>query len=82
MLRSAQQAADRELTAAELALIQAQYRLAEVARLDTSGQLPLPGENVFLNLPEGITITYDSGDAQLNSITGFEFWGGGVLVAF
>ncbi len=48
VLRSAQQAADRELTAAELALIQAQYRLAEVARLDTSGQLPLPGDRLHL----------------------------------
>ena len=44
LLSSAQQAADRELTAAELALIQSQYRLAEAAGLDSSSQLPLPAD--------------------------------------
>ena len=48
LLTSAQQAADRELTAAELALLQAQYRLAEVADLDSSGKLPLPGDGFHL----------------------------------
>ena len=49
LLSSAQQAADRELTAAELSLIQAQYRLAEVAELDSSGQLPLPADLPHIN---------------------------------
>jgi hypothetical protein len=49
LLAPAQQAADRELTAAELALLQAQYRLAEVAGLDSSGLLPLPGDLFHLN---------------------------------
>ncbi len=46
LLRSAQQVADRESTAAELALLQAQYDLAEAAGLDSSGsgQLPLPSD--------------------------------------
>ena len=48
LLAPAQQAADRELTAAELALIQAQYHLAEVAGLDSSGRLPLPADNFHL----------------------------------
>ena len=48
LLASAQQAADRELTAAELALLQSQYHLAEVADLDSSGKLPLPGDSFHL----------------------------------
>ena len=48
LLSPAQQAADRELTATELALIQAQYHLAEVAGLDSSRQLPLPADNFHL----------------------------------
>jgi hypothetical protein len=44
LLGSAQQAADREVTAMELAVINAQYELAEVAGLEVSGQLPLPAD--------------------------------------
>jgi len=47
LLRSAQQMADRESTAAELALLQAQYDLAEAAGFDSSGsgELPLPSDH-------------------------------------
>lgn len=48
LLAPAQQAADREQTAAELALLQAQYHLAEVAGLNSSGQLPLPDDSFHL----------------------------------
>ncbi len=48
LLASAQQAADRELTAAELAVLNSQYALAEAAGLDASGQLPLPGDRPHL----------------------------------
>ncbi|MHB8903377.1 MAG: hypothetical protein ACYC6Y_31830, partial [Thermoguttaceae bacterium] len=42
LLDSAQRAADRELTAMEVAVLTAQYELAEAAALDESGQLPVP----------------------------------------
>lgn len=48
LLASAQQAADRELTAAELEVLNSQYALAEAAGLDASGQLPLPGDRPHL----------------------------------
>ena len=51
LLAPAQQSVDRELTAAGLALLQAQYRLAEVAGLglDSPQELPLPGDSFHLN---------------------------------
>ncbi len=42
LLDSAQRAADREVAAMELAVLNAQYDLADIAGLDLSGQLPLP----------------------------------------
>lgn len=48
LLAPAQDAADRELTAAELALREAQFYLAETAGLDPSGELPLPGNRPHL----------------------------------
>ena len=48
LLATAQQTADRELTAAELAVLRSQYALAEAAGLDASGQLPLPGDRPHL----------------------------------